>query len=125
MTVVFPSLESPEFEEGFRAVERAIAALHDLFEQEQIGQSPTEPLKQRTIERFEQVIERFNQVEEEAHTLTWYLTAFRRTNSRDALAQARFSELEPHLVRLRSWSRTATPEARGSHPLLADLPKWW
>jgi hypothetical protein len=40
MTSVYPGLESAEFVEGFRAVQNAIASLHDLFEQEQIGQYP-------------------------------------------------------------------------------------
>ncbi len=108
MTVVYPGLESPEFAEGFRAVQAAIAALHDLFEHEQIGQCPPAPLEHSTIERFERVIARFNQVQEDGHKLTWYLTAFRRTNSRDALAQARYSEWEQHLVRLAQLSTRFT-----------------
>jgi hypothetical protein len=100
MTMVYLSLESPEFMEGVRTVQGGNSDLDDLFEQEQIRKCPPAPLDQGTVARFEQVIGRFNQMEEEAHTLTWYIMASQRTDSREALAQARYSELKQHLVRL-------------------------
>ncbi len=108
MTVVYPSLDSVEFAEGFRAVQAAIASLKDLFDREQIGQCPPAPLERAIIERFERVIQRFNEVVEETNTLSRYIAAFRSTDSRNAQAQARYSELQQDLVLLSQLSTRLT-----------------
>lgn len=108
MTVVYPGLESPEFAAGFRAVQAAIESLKDLFDAGQIDGGPAIPVDQALVERFERVIQRLNAVLADAHTLGRYLAAFRSTDSRNALAQARYSELEQHLVLLTQLSTRFT-----------------
>jgi pepF/M3 family oligoendopeptidase len=100
MTVIYPGLESDEFAQGFRTLQADIAALKGLFDAEQIAQCPPAPLEQSVVARFERVIQRLNAVLTEMHTLSRYILAFRATDSRNALAQARYSELEHHLMLL-------------------------
>jgi pepF/M3 family oligoendopeptidase len=100
MTPIFPSLASPEFERGFRDVTAQIAELAALFDEAGIGKTEVAPLNPATIATFERVIARLNAVLEAFRTLSAYITAFVSTDSRDDLAQAKFSELQQHAVRL-------------------------
>lgn len=108
MTVVYPSLESTEFVDGFRQVQADIGSLSNLFDAEQIGQRPAAPIDPATVARFERVIERLNTVLTKTQTLSRYIVAFRNTDSRNATAQARWSELEQHLVVLSQLSTRFT-----------------
>jgi pepF/M3 family oligoendopeptidase len=101
MSVIYPSLESPEFEQGFRGVKISIAALESLFdargiESTQPGILPPADL----VAAFPEIIDRYNSVLAEVQTISAYITAFVSTNSRDALAQARQSELQQETTRL-------------------------
>jgi len=100
MTVVYPSLESPEFAEGFRALIREIADLGELFDACHVGQQTPAPLDPATVATFERVITRYNAVLADVRTMRAYINSFVTTNSRDTLAQAKWSELEQHAVRL-------------------------
>jgi pepF/M3 family oligoendopeptidase len=94
MTVVYPSLESPQFAEGFRAVREQIAALGALFDQHTIGQQAPAPLSDETRQTFEQVLGQVNAVYEAVGTLGAYIYGYVTTDSRDATALARLSELQ-------------------------------
>jgi oligoendopeptidase F len=61
-----------------------------------------------TVARFERVIERLNAVLTETQTLSRYIVAYRSTDSRNATAQARWSELEQHFVVLSQLSTRFT-----------------
>jgi oligoendopeptidase F len=100
MTVVYPSLESPEFAAGFQAVVEDIAALGSLFDEEHVGKHDPQPLDEATLRAFERVIERYNSVLAAYRTLSAYIHAFVSTDSRDNLAQAKYSELQAHSVKL-------------------------
>ncbi|MBF6614870.1 MAG: oligoendopeptidase F, partial [Chloroflexi bacterium] len=108
MTVVYPSLESPEFDEGFRSVVEEISALSVLFDKYQIGEQQGQQgqlgqqsaLDDQTVGRFDDVINHYNQVLDKTHTLSAYIESFVSTNSRDDTAQAKLSELQQHTVRL-------------------------
>lgn len=105
MTVVYPSLKSPEFDEGFRSVVEEISALTALFDKYQIGeqqgqQGQQSALDDQTVGRFDDVINHYNQVLDKTHTLSAYIESFVSTNSRDDTAQAKLSELQQHTVRL-------------------------
>ncbi len=93
MTVVYPSLESAEFTEGFRALQTSIAALQTLFDEVVIPQPPA-PLDEQARANVERVLERLNAVLEEAQTLGSYIFAFVTTDSREAIALARLSEFQ-------------------------------
>ena len=71
-----------------------------LFDQEHIGKHDPQPLDDATAQTFERVIERYNAVLAEYRTLSAYIHAFVSTDSRDNLAQAKYSELQGHSVKL-------------------------
>ena len=73
MTVVYPSLESAEFEEGFQSALRAIDDLVALAEAHGIQKRDPAPLDDETIQAFEIVTERLNQVFDQVHTLGAYI----------------------------------------------------
>jgi oligoendopeptidase F len=100
MTVVYPSIDSPEFEEGFQSAIDAIDSLRDLFDKHEIARRLPGPLDDDTVKAFDEIIDRYNATQEQISTLRAYLEAFTATDSRDNLAQARLSELQGHLVKL-------------------------
>ena len=100
MTVIYPGLDSPEFAAGFQAVTGAIAGLAALFDEEHIGKREPQPLDDATEQTCERALARYNDVLAEYRTLSAYIHAFVSTNSRDDLAQAKYSELQAHSVKL-------------------------
>jgi oligoendopeptidase F len=108
MTVVYPGLESAEFEQGFRAAIGSINDLTELFDRDGIALRDAIPLDQATTAAAERAIERYNAVLKELFTLNAYIRSFITTNSRDERAQARLSELQQHFVRLSQLSTRFT-----------------
>jgi pepF/M3 family oligoendopeptidase len=100
MTVVYPGLESAEFEQGFGAAIGSIDDLTALFDHDGIALRDAGPLDEATVETAERAIERYNAALKELFTLNAYIRSFITTNSRDERAQARLSELQQHFVRL-------------------------
>ena len=100
LTVVYPGLDSPEFEAGFAAVVQAIDDLVELFDRHGIGLQDPSPLKNAAVRRFEEIVDRFNAVLEESSALFAFIWGFVSTDSRYELAQAKLSELEQHSVKL-------------------------
>ena len=100
-STVFPGLESPEFATGFQNVIEAIASMVKLFDENQINRLETAvPVDESLVSLFETIINRFNDIDEQIHILQVYLYGFLTTDSRNSVAQARQSELMPHLSRL-------------------------
>src|SRR5437870_10262482 len=113
MSVIYPGLESAEFQQGFQAALHAIDELVALFDQAQIGwrQGPhsraqsrewepeAQPLADAT-QTFERVARRYNEALESLYTTSAYISSFVSTNSRDDLAQARQSEMRQQMVKL-------------------------
>lgn len=100
MTVVYPSLTSPEFEQGFQSATTSIASLGALFDELAISQRQPAPLDTATVSAFERVITQINDVLSEVQTLSAYISSFVSTDSRDDLAQGKQSELQQHTVKL-------------------------
>ena len=100
MTVVYPSLTSPEFAEGFRSLTQSISDLEQLFDTYKIAKREAAPLDDPTVQAFETVVERYNAVLQDHRTISAYISSFTSTNSRDNQAQARLSELQQQTVRL-------------------------
>lgn len=106
MTVVYPSLESPEFEAGFVRVTGRIADLAALFDAEKIDAegiaAPDAPpaMNDALIVRFEKVTGELNAIFEDVRTLRGYISSFVATDSRNAPAQAKMSELRRPMVTL-------------------------
>lgn len=100
MSVVFPGLDSSEFDEEFRSVILGIRALVELFDENEIGRRDGVIVSSETVAQFETVLERFAALLERLTTLQVYISCFVTTDSRDDLAQSRLSELQQHTVKL-------------------------
>ncbi|MDP9358253.1 MAG: M3 family oligoendopeptidase, partial [Chloroflexota bacterium] len=100
MTVVYPSLESPEFATGFEEVIRQIDDLVQLFDAHDVGQRVAAPLDDGTVTTFEEVTNQLNRLLERIETLNAYIAAFVTTDSRNSLAQAKASELQQRQVKV-------------------------
>ena len=100
MSVVFPGLESPEFEAASKSAVQDIDELEELFDRHGIALREAAPLDDETVRAFDEVITRFNAVLETRLTLSAYINAFVATDSRDTVAQAKLSESQQQGVRL-------------------------
>ena len=100
MTVVYPSLESNEFEAGFQSVIDKIADLGKLFEQHKIEKRDPASLDDAATQSFETIIHSINAASEDVRTMMAYINSFVATDSRNNLAQTKMSELQQHVVRL-------------------------
>src|SRR5450759_5055182 len=100
MTVVFPSLESQEFDQAFRSFADDVSNLAARFQAHGIGRREPQPTDDATVKTFDDLLDRFNSVRGRARTLGAYITAFVATDSRDDLAEAKRSEMQQSLVRL-------------------------
>ncbi len=100
MSVVYPSLDAPEFARDFAAAIGQIDALVTLFDTHQIDKRERAPLDQATVAAFESAVAALNSIFERARTLRAYIYSFVATNSRDTQAQARLSEFQQAAVRL-------------------------
>lgn len=100
MTVVYPSLASPEFAQGFQSLAQSIGDLAALFDAVHVELRPPSPLEAETVEAVERVIARYNAVLDEFRTVNAYIYSFVTTDSRDNVAQAKWSELQQLSVRL-------------------------
>ena len=98
MSVVYPSLESPEFMQAFDECVQKIAQLNQLFDEHHIHMQDTITIDEALVRIFETVIQQYNAVLEQVRTITVYISCFVNTNSHDHLAQARMSELQKHMV---------------------------
>ncbi|WP_420641974.1 M3 family oligoendopeptidase [Candidatus Leptofilum sp.] len=100
-STVFPGLESPEFEAGFQDAIVAIADMVQLFDDNGINRLETAvPVDDQLVSLFDTIINRFNAIDEQIHILQVYLYGYLTTDSRNTEAQARHSQLLPHLSRL-------------------------
>ena len=100
VTVVYPSLDSPEFERGFHETLGRIDDLVQLVD----GLSVPGPGVAGSVENptaaLEKILVAQNSTLEEVTTLEAYIYAFVSTDTRDAMAQARLSELQQARVKL-------------------------
>jgi oligoendopeptidase F len=98
MTVIYPDLDSAEFQQGFQSTVDEIAKLAQLFDELHIEDPAVQADGGAAVDTFESVFTRYSDVIDRARTLDVYIEAFVATDSRNDLAQARLSELERHLV---------------------------
>jgi oligoendopeptidase F len=100
MSVVYPGLDSPEFERDLRSFVRALDELEGLFDEAQIDRTETPLNSDLAASILERILPPYNALNDQAWTLGAYVYAFVSVDSRDEYAQARLSELERHTVRL-------------------------
>ncbi len=97
---VFPSLESAEFEQGFADVVARVDALAALFDAQRVERAADATVDAETVRAFDAALAAYNATVDQAHTLMAYLHSFIAADSRNALAQAKFSALQIHLATL-------------------------
>jgi oligoendopeptidase F len=100
MSVVYPGLDSPEYERDLRSFVRALDELEGLFDEAQIDRTDTPLNPDLAAGILERILPLYNALNDQAWTLGAYVYAFVSVDSRDEFAQARLSELERHTVRL-------------------------
>src|SRR5436305_2192076 len=93
MSVIFPGLESPEFEEAFAQLKEKIEQLRVFFEEHGIDRRQPEPGDRDSVSLFETLVDRYNTLSAELTTVGAYIASFVSTDSRNDLAQALRSEL--------------------------------
>jgi len=98
MSVIYPSLESPEFTQGFASVVGAIAELGELFDEANIREQPPLTVDASVVRAFEAATTHYNTTADAVRTLGAYIGCFVTTDSRNDLAQAKMSELRNSLV---------------------------
>src|SRR5260370_17011176 len=119
MTVIYPSMDSKEFADGFSNAVRDINNLAKLFDDHHIMKLTAAPaLNQDIIQAFETVIERYNTVLESTETLGVYIMCFLPTNSYDTLPQPKLTQLHQTMLilyqlgtRLTAWIASLDVEA--------------
>jgi pepF/M3 family oligoendopeptidase len=96
LTVLYPGLDSPEFAAGFARLLEQIEDLAALFAEAGVRGEPGEEatLDDALVAAFERVLGALNAVDRAMDEIGAYLYGHVTTNSRDELAQARFSELQ-------------------------------
>lgn len=102
MSVVYPGLESAEFQAAFAEIRQAIQSLETFFDERQIhgaSRPATAPLTAQEVETFEALVERINQTMEAMNTLVAYVGSFISTDSRNTTAQAIMSQIQLQGVR--------------------------
>jgi pepF/M3 family oligoendopeptidase len=105
---VYPGLDSPEFERGMADTLRELDEAVALFDRLGIDKREPAALAPADVQAFEQAAATFNALLERIITLRAYIYAFVSTNSRDNLAQARFSIFRQESVKLTQLSTRFT-----------------
>ncbi len=101
LTVPYSGLDSLEFRAAFQETIQAIQDLETCFERHRIaGGVQVNTLSSEQVQAFEEAIQAVNLAMDRAGQLSAYVSMFIATDSTDALAQQRHSELQAHLVRL-------------------------
>lgn len=105
MSVIYPSLESSEFADSLSRLVGSIAELEQLFEQEGIDKGPASPTAPATLDK---IVPLYNAVLDHARTINAFISAFVTTDTRNAVAQAKASEMDPIFLRLRGLGKRLT-----------------
>jgi len=92
VSVVYPSLESAEFEAGFSDLITEIDEMTQLFDELQVEGLESAAVDSQTVQNVETVLGKMGQVEESLTTVYAYIHSFVTTNSRNELAQAKRSD---------------------------------
>lgn len=100
LSTIFPGIESAEFETGFHRLLESVTALMALFDEKQINRVESITVDNRLVADFETVVQQYNETITAVTLIRSYIFSFIATDSRNTIAQARLSELRPHLANL-------------------------
>lgn len=98
LSEIYPSLDSPEFEDGLAHLAARINALAELFDAHYIERIDNAVTDRKTVETFDTVMTQYNATLEEEITLFSFISSFVTTDSRNTLAQAKLSTLQQHNI---------------------------
>lgn len=102
LSPLFTELDTPEFTAAFAGVLTQLEALETLFAEKKIGARAETPLTDDDIAAYEAATLAFNMLYADLRRVRAYVALRVSTNSRDAAAQAKLSELRGALVPLAS-----------------------
>jgi oligoendopeptidase F len=102
LSPLFTELDTPEFTAAFADVLTQTKTLETLFNEKNITARPSGPLTDEDIVAYEAATEAFNTLYSELRRVRAYLSLRISTDSRDAAAQAKLSELRGALIPLSS-----------------------
>jgi oligoendopeptidase F len=97
---LFPGLDSPEFAEGFDQLLSGIDNLVDLFDEVGISAASVSRSQTVPLAEFNRVLNALNDVAQRLESMGSYLYGCVSTDSRNELAQARFSQFQERAVAL-------------------------
>jgi oligoendopeptidase F len=97
---LFPGLDSPEFAEGFDQLLSGIDNLVDLFDEVGISAASVSRSQTVPLAEFDRVLNALNDVAQRLESMGSYLYGCVSTDSRNELAQARFSQFQERAVAL-------------------------
>jgi oligoendopeptidase F len=100
LSALFPGLDSPEFAEGFDRLLSGIDRLALLFDEVGITATSTRRSEAAPLADFARVLNALNDVSQQLESMGSYLYGCISTDSRNELAQARFSQFQERAVAL-------------------------
>jgi oligoendopeptidase F len=100
LSALFPGLDSPEFGEGFDRLHSGVDHLNQLFDDVGIAAASTIRSNTVPVDEFERVLSALNVVSQQFDSMGAYLFGCISTDSRNDLAQARFSQFQECAVAL-------------------------
>jgi oligoendopeptidase F len=132
LSALFPGLDSPEFTEGFDRLLSGIDQLTRLFDELGITSTPTRRAETAPVAEFERALNALNDLTQQFDSMGSYLFGCISTDTRNDLAQARFSQFQERAValdklhtRFTAWVGTLPIEALVQQSTLAaehDFP---
>lgn len=100
LSALFPGLDSPEFAEGFDRLLSGIEDLVELFDEVGVCAASASRSEAVPLVDFERVLNALNDVSQRLESMGSYLYGCISTDSRNELAQARFSQFQERAVAL-------------------------
>ncbi|HVF12077.1 MAG TPA: M3 family oligoendopeptidase [Actinomycetota bacterium] len=108
MNPYFPGLDSEEFTLAYKALVERIAELGELFDSNAIRKTESLEVNETNVALLEKAIEFLNDLSEELKLVRAYIVSFVSQNSRDDVAQAKYSQLQMESVALSKLSTRFT-----------------
>ncbi len=105
MSVVYPGLDSPEYQQSIESIKNTITQTQQVFDQLHIQRLDAPPPTTAAAANMDWLLPQLNAVIEALSVINAYTNAFVSVDSRDSLAQSKMSELQK--VNL-SWSLLMT-----------------
>jgi oligoendopeptidase F len=107
MSVFFPALDAPEFDNSVARLDESLSALEGRFDALGVGKK-TGPTTDEDVYTFDELLPARNQLSDDLRFLNAYIAGFTTTDSRDAFALGKDSEMDGRQVRFRKLGKRFT-----------------